>query len=273
MKTFTDKVVVVTGAGSGIGRATALAFAKKGALLAVCDKDAKGLDETAKMLTDISAKEPLSVVLDITDAKEAEQFAEEVKSRFGGAHILVNNAGIEGRAKPVWATEDAVFRRVMEVNYFAVVRLTQLFLPHMRARNEGVIVNVSSIFGLIGTPNHADYCASKFAVRGFTEALMCELQESPIQVHLLHPGGIATNIAQANESQPFAQHFLKTPPEQLAEHLLHSISKNKPRIVYGSGAFRAWLGTRLLPLGLQCKAAWLELKKVIDLSDYPRHKQ
>lgn len=269
MKNFSNKVVVITGAASGIGRATALAFAKRGALLALCDRDEQGLQQTAQLLSSISEKKSLFQAFDITDSAAILSFADKVNTELGGAHVLINNAGIEGSAKPVWATEEECFRRVMEVNYFAVVNCTQAFLSQIQNNNEGVIVNVSSIFGLIGTPNHADYCASKFAVRGFTEALMTELQESPIQVHLLHPGGIATNIAQLSHSQDFAQHFLKTRPEALVEHLIGCISKNKPRIVYGSGAFKSWLGTRLLPLGLQCKMAWLELKKVIDLSDYP----
>lgn len=269
MKYFSNKVVVITGAGSGIGRATALAFAKRGAILALCDFNEQGLEQTANLISSLTANKPLLSAFDITDEQAILSFAEAVQTQLGGAHVLINNAGIEGNAKPVWATDSAYFRKVMEVNYFGVVNCTRAFLSQIQHRNEGVIVNVSSIFGLIGTPNHADYCASKFAVRGFTEALMAELQDSPIQVHLLHPGGITTNIAQLDHSQDFADHFLKTPPEELAEYLIRCIGKNKPRIVYGSGSFKAWLGTRVLPLGLQCKAAWLELKKVIDLSDYP----
>lgn len=269
MKDFAKKTVVITGAGSGIGRATAQAFAKRGALLALCDRDQSGLDETARLIVQAGFNKPLVSAFDITDESAILAFAEKVNEQFGRVHVLINNAGIEGSAKPVWATEAEVFRKVMEVNYYGVVNCTRAFLPQMQAANEGVIVNVSSVFGLIGTPNHADYCASKFAVRGFTEALMSELQESAIQVQLLHPGGIATNIAQLSHSQPFANHFSTTSPEDLAEYLIRCISKNKPRIVYGNGAFKTWLSTRLLPLGMQCKAAWSELKKVIDLSDYP----
>lgn len=269
MKSFANKVVVVTGAGSGIGRAIAVAFAKRDARLGLSDLNEKGLQETAQMIASLGKPAPFTRAFDITDENAVVGFASEVESSVGSVAILINNAGIEGSARPVWATDQEHFRKVMEVNYFAVVNCTKTFLPQIAAGDEGAIVNVSSIFGLIGTPNHADYCASKFAVRGFTESLMTELYESPIQVQLLHPGGIATNIAQLSHSQSFANHYLKTAPERLAEHLIQSIAKNKPRIVFGRGAKKSWLSTVLVPLGLRTKLIWSELKRVIDLSDYP----
>ncbi len=269
IREFSGRVVVITGAASGMGRAYAHAFAREGAQLALCDVDKAGLDETANQVQTHLSSEPLLACFDIADEAAMFAFAEEVMAELGPAFVVINNAGIEGSAKPVWSTDDASFRRVMNVNYFGVVNGTRAFLPQLMKANEGAIVNVSSIFGLAGTPNHADYCGSKFAVRGFTEALMVELMESPVQIHLLHPGGIRTNIARQQHSQDFADHFFKTTPEQVAQQLIKGIRKNNPRIVYGHGATKTWLGVRLLPLNWLKRLVWSELRKVIDLSDYP----
>jgi len=149
-----------------------------------------------------------------------------------------------------------------------VVNGTRAFIPQLQAENRGAIVNVSSIFGLVGTPNHADYCGSKFAVRGFTESLMVELASTDIQVHLLHPGGIKTNIARQESSKAFSEHFLTTSADDIAQHLITSIKKNKLRIIYGNSAMKTWLGTRLLSLKMLRKVIWSEMKTSIDLKDY-----
>jgi len=268
MKNFSNKVVVITGAASGMGRAYALAFAREGSLLALCDFDAAGLEETLSLVRATSNAKTSQAVFDISDSNATLNFAKQVRQELGAADVLINNAGIEGSAKPVWATEAESFERVMAVNYFGVVNGTRAFLPQMQAKNSGVIVNVSSIFGLAGTPNHADYCGSKFAVRGFTEALMVELIDSHIQVQLLHPGGINTNIARKDHTREFSQHFLTTSPDDIAQYLLTCIKKNKKRIVYGNGSMKTWLGVRLLPLQSVCKLVWSEMKSVIDLKDY-----
>lgn len=263
---FKDRVVVITGAASGMGRAYALAFAKQGSHLALCDYDEEGLGETISLLPE--SQKVFAQAFDISDEQAVFEFADQVKQHVGQAFMLVNNAGVEGSGEPVWATEQSYFKRVMDVNYYGVIHGTRAFLSDMLANNQGVIVNVSSIFGLTGTPNHADYCGSKFAVRGFTEALMVELSASDIQVHLLHPGGIRTNIARHEHARDFSQHFLTTEPEDIAEHLIKSVKKNKPRIVYGNNAIKVWLASKLLPLPLVCAMVWSEMKKVIDLRAY-----
>lgn len=262
---FKGRVVVITGAASGMGRSYAKAFAKEGALLALCDYDEKGLNDTISMLSDVKV---CSFAFDISDKQAVEGFAQKVKEELGPAYILINNAGIEGSAEPVWATNDDFYQRVMDVNYFGVVYGTRAFLAHMLDANEGAIVNVSSIFGLIGTPNNSDYCASKFAVRGFTEALMVELQASNIQVHLLDPGGIATNIARSETSRQFSNHFLTTSPDDVARYVMKSIKQNKKRMVFGNQASKAYWGSKLLSLSVACKLAWSEMKDVIDLKYY-----
>ena len=133
MKDFTNKVIVVTGAGSGIGRATAIAFARRGAQVAMCDRDEKGLEQTAQAILSQSSKKPLISAFDISDKEAVLAFSQNVQNALGGAHVLINNAGIEGSAKPVWATDEDIFRRVMEVNYFAVVNMTKAFLSQIQS--------------------------------------------------------------------------------------------------------------------------------------------
>jgi len=268
MNDFNQKIVVITGAASGMGRAYALAFAKEGSRLALCDFDEQGLQETIELVSKVTQEKVCFKVFDISDEQETFEFASQVKIELGNAHVVINNAGIEGSTKPVWATDASYFKRVMAVNYFGVVNGTRAFIPQLQAENRGAIVNVSSIFGLAGTPNHADYCGSKFAVRGFTESLMVELASTDIQVHLLHPGGIKTNIARQESSKAFSEHFLTTSADDIAQHLITSIKKNKLRIIYGNSAMKTWLGTRLLSLKLLRKIIWNEMKTSIDLKDY-----
>ncbi len=269
MKDFANKVVVITGAASGMGRAYAEEFARRGARLALNDIDAEGLQTTIDRLANITSKQAMTAVMDVSEARAVQSFARDVEATLGPAHMLINNAGVEGSAKPVWSSQAADFERVMNINYYGVVHHTRAFLPQMLAAGRGVVVNVSSIFGLIGTPNHADYCASKFAVRGFTEALMVELHDTPLQVHLLHPGGIQTAIARQPRTQAFAQHFFRTKPEQITQRLLRGIARNEPRIVYGHGALKSWWGAQFLPLGAMVRLIKRELMSVIDRADYP----
>ena len=270
MKTFNDKVVVVTGAGSGMGRAYAQAFARRGARLALNDFDAEGLAETVRL---VKQQYPDTRVhtdaFDVSDRNAMDQFAAAVKSDLGNAHVIINNAGVEGSGRPVWATTGDDYNRIFQINFFGVVNGTQAFLPQLLANGEGAVVNVSSIFGLIGPPNSSDYSASKFAVRGFTESLMIELRDSPISVHLVHPGGIATNIARAAHTRAFSAHYLTTSPEAIVEHVIKAIGKGKLRIVYGNGALKTHLGALFMPLKWLNGLIWHDMKDVIDRSDYP----
>ena len=269
MRKFSDKVVVITGAGSGMGRAYALEFARLGAKLALNDYDSDGLADTVKQVRNISSVALHSAAFDVSERKAMDDFATEVKQRIGAAHVVINNAGIEGAGKPVWTSDAASYQRVMNINFFGVVNGTQAFLPQLFENNEGAIVNVSSIFGLIGPPNNSDYSASKFAVRGFTEALMVELLHSPISVHLVHPGGINTNIARSEHAQAFKKKYLSTPPEVIVRHVIRGIQRGTPKIVYGNDAFKTWLGANLVPLKLLNRIIWRDMADVIDLSDYP----
>lgn len=267
MQGFKDKVVVITGAASGMGRAYAKLFAERGAILALNDYDAEQLAETVDLLPPNTRV--LSRAYDVSDRAATYAFAAEVSEQLGDASVVINNAGIEGSAHPVWATGDEVFERVMDVNYYGVLHGTKAFLPQLLRNPEGALVNVSSIFGLVGAPGSADYCASKFAVRGFTEALAAEMLGTSVQVHLVHPGGIATNITRREESQAFAEKYLSTPPEEIAAHVIKAIESGRSRIVYGHGAKKTALGARLLPMKLLARVVRKDVDDVLDKSDYP----
>lgn len=263
MKDFQNKVVVITGAGSGMGRAYAQAFARRGARLALNDYDARSLAETMSLLPDQGAERVLSQAFDVGDRAAMMDFAHQVMRNLGPAHVVINNAGIEGAVKPVWQIEEAEYAHIMRINFYGVVNGTQAFLPQMLDTGRGAIVNVSSIFGLIGTPTSSDYCASKFAVRGFTEALMVELHDSPISVHLVHPGGIATNIARKPGSEAFAHIYLKTRPQAIVERFIRGIERLEPKIVYGQDAFKTWVGANLLPQRWLNATIWRELGHMV----------
>lgn len=269
MKNFNNKIVVITGAGSGMGRAYAEEFGKLGARLALNDFDEKGLAETLELLHQQGIDDVYSEAFDVASNTAMQAFAEHVKQRFGNAHVIINNAGIGGATTPVWETRLEDYDRVIGINFYGVLYGTKAFLPQLLENNEGAIVNVSSIFGLIGTPNSSGYCATKFAVRGFTESLMVELNDSPVDAFLVHPGGIATNIATRAGADDFSARYLKTPPEDIVRHVIKSIEKRRFRIVYGESACRVWLASKVIPLKLRAAILWREMKNLADLSHYP----
>ncbi len=173
MRTLTDKVVVVTGAGSGIGRAVALAVARRGALVAVSDVDETGLAETVDRLKGLGA-EVHSDRLDVADRAAFAAYAEAVAAHFGRVNVVVNNAGVTMTGHVLQQTYDEI-EWITGVNYWGVVHGTKELLPHLIASGEGHVVNISSLFGLVSMPGQSAYNATKYAVRGFTEALREEM--------------------------------------------------------------------------------------------------
>lgn len=271
MKTFTNKTVVITGAGSGMGRAYALEFARLGANIAITDIDAAGLQETETLVNQLPRAALYSEALDIGQRDAVFAFAANVKQALGNAHVIINNAGIGGGGVPVWAMDPAQYERTLQVNFFAVVYGTQAFLPQLLENREGAVVNVSSVFGLVGTPNASDYCASKFAVRGFTESLMVELQDSPISVHLVHPGGVKTNIAKGVEGgEEFTRKYLKTDPADIARFVIDGIRSGKQRLVCGHQSSMLWLASWAAPLNWRNRLLHHEMQDMFDPVYYER---
>jgi len=237
------KVAVVTGAGSGIGRALAYDLARQGAKVAISDVDEVGLAETAKQVEVIGAQVH-SQRLNVTDRNAVVAYAETVADHFGTVNIVINNAGIAFTGD----VEDMTFEqieRVMDVDFWGVVNGTKAFLPYLIESGDGHVVNISSLFGLLAVPGQSAYNAAKFAVRGFTEALRQEMliNKRPVQVTCVHPGGIKTAIARnagAVDGQDanalatlFDQKLAKTTAESAAKQILKAVRHNHARAVVG----------------------------------------
>ena len=258
MTTINGKLAIVTGAASGIGRATALSLAKRGARLIVTDVNRDGLAETASQIEALGGS-ATTFILDVSDRDAIYAFAQEVESAHGGADIVINNAGVAQIARVEdLSYED--FEWVMNIDFWGMVYGTKAFLPQLQKKGGGHIVNVSSIFGLISVPSQAAYNSAKFAIRGFTEALRHEMRGSDIQVSSVHPGGIKTNIVrnarflqstQKTEREEAVSGFDKiarTTPEKAGETIVQGIEKNRGRILIGFDARLVdWL-QRLLPV-------------------------
>jgi NAD(P)-dependent dehydrogenase (short-subunit alcohol dehydrogenase family) len=254
------RTAVVTGAASGIGRGIALALARRGCDLALADLNEPGLGETAAMLQPHGVKATCHR-LDVADRAAVAAFPDVVEKAHGRADILVNNAGVAvGGTFEEISEED--FEWLFEINFWGVVRMTRAFLPLLRAADEAHIVNISSLFGLIAPPGQSAYCASKFAVRGFSESLRRELeaQGAKVAVTTVHPGGVATRIADsaraprnrdpaevARELDNFRK-FLTMPPERAGEIIVAGMARRKPRVIVGADARSASLIERLFPV-------------------------
>ena len=196
-KAFAGRVAVVTGVGSGIGRALTYELAAVGAVLAVSDINDSQLDVTAQHARSLGATVRADH-LDVTDRPAMLSYAEEVVAHLGAAHLVINNAGVV-HVGDVLGMQFSDIDRVMDTNFWGVVNGTMAFLPHLIASGDGYLVNISSLFGLIPIPTQSAYVASKFAVRGFTESLRIEMlaAKMPLKVTCVHPGGVNTAIARS----------------------------------------------------------------------------
>jgi NAD(P)-dependent dehydrogenase (short-subunit alcohol dehydrogenase family) len=261
-----DCVAVVTGAGSGIGRATAMSLARRGCHLALADIDPEGLEATGALLAASGVLGASGVrvsrhPLDVADREAVAAFPRAVLAAgHRGVDVLVNNAGVAvGGGFEEVAERD--FDWLMEINFHGLVRMTRAFLPLLHDRPESRIVNVSSVFGLIAPPGQCAYSASKFAVRGFSNSLRHELLRSGVGVTVVHPGGVATAIARkarapagvpAHEVQAHVARFeklLRMPPERAGEAIVRAVERRAARVVIGSDAKIAALLERLAPVG------------------------
>ncbi len=257
MTDLAGKTVVISGAGSGIGRALAISAARKGANLAICDVNGEALAATSAEVSGRVYKE----VVDVAKLDQWEGFAARVDKEFDGADILINNAGVS-LSEMVVRMELADFQWVMNINFWGVVYGVSAFMPQLMSKKEAHIVNISSVFGIIAVPSQAAYNASKFAVKGYTEALRQELKGGHIKVTCVHPGGIKTNIVRngkhytAGTKEPvkdvekLARNFDKiamTSPDKAAEVIIKGIETNSKRVLVGPDAKVIDLIQRFLP--------------------------
>lgn len=236
MSLTNESVVVITGAASGIGRALAVRLARESiAAIAISDVDEVGLSETARIIQSPNLRVSTHSV-NVADFKQMENFRDEVVQTHVRATHLINNAGVAlfGTVEEV-SLEDIEW--LMNINFWGTVYGIKLFLPILQQQPVAHIVNLSSIFGMIAPPGNAAYSASKFAVRGFTEALRHELKKTSVAVSCVHPGGIATNIARNgkvgksasdNEKETSVKYHAKvsrTTADQAAEIIFKGIKK------------------------------------------------
>ena len=263
---FSNKRCVVTGAGSGIGRAIARDLAGRGAVLALSDIDEEGLAETRALIGAGDNRHRYDR-LDVADRDAVDRYAGELAAHWGKADCLFNVAGLS-RIGEFADTPAASFDRVMDVNFYGVVDMCRAFLPQI-AETKGAIINISSIFGAIGVSGQAHYCASKFAVRGFSESLAQELAPKGVSVTSVHPGGVATNIARNAETDALPAGFkdrekvnkrfekaARMPPEKAARIIINAAAKRKRRVMVGADAHVISAIQRLFPTRYQ----WLVAK-------------
>ncbi|HEY5980476.1 MAG TPA: SDR family NAD(P)-dependent oxidoreductase [Microlunatus sp.] len=260
----TGKVAVVTGAAAGIGRELAYGLGRRGCRLAISDVDETGLAETARIVRS-SGAEVHTARLDVADREAVAAYANEVAAHYGVVHQLYNNAGV-GIGRHVTEMSYADFDRVLQINLGGVVHGTKEFLPHLIASGDGHLITISSINGLLAQPGLSAYCASKFAVRGFTETVRAEMiaEGHPVRVTVVHPGGVSTNIATAaldharatghavtgddeRNTAYYNEKLLLADPTTVAESILAGVARGRPRILVGTHARKIDVLTRLAP--------------------------
>ena len=271
MKSFDKKVAAITGASSGMGRSLAVLLAKRGCHVAISDVDEKGLAETARQ-AGLHGVKVTSKRVDVAKKDEVYTWADEVVRDHGKCNLIFNNAGV-GYGSSVEGSEYHDAEWVVGINFWGVVYGTKAFLPHLRASGDGHVVNTSSLFGLLGFPGQSTYNATKFAVRGFTEALRIELDmmKAPVSATSVHPGGIKTNIARTarmnksvmdlgvrnleNSHLQIEKQFRCT-ADDAAEIILRGVQRNARRVLVGTDARIYDLVQRLVPSSYQ----WIVVK-------------
>jgi len=250
------RTAVITGAGGGIGRAIAVSLARRGCNLALADVDEAGLAGTAELARGVNVSRHR---VDVADRGAVAEFPDIVAAEHQGVDVLVNNAGVAvGGTFEQVCDED--FEWLFEINFWGVVRMTRAFMPLLRASKDARVVNISSLYGIVAPPEQAAYAASKFAVRGFSEALRHELEGSGVGVTVVHPGGVNTSIAEraripagvteeeiARRRERYRK-LLRMPPEVAGETIVRGIERRQARILVGSDAKVVSLIERVLPV-------------------------
>ena len=268
MKSFKDKVAVITGAGSGIGRQLAINLAKENCNVVICDINKETIHETEEIIRNYNVS-CTALNLDLREEKNINTLLEATLQNYGKVELLFNNAGVVAPSSFLNLSEED-WDWCNDINYNALVKLSRIFLPQLMKNNEAALINTSSIFGIITSPNNTVYHSSKFAVRGFTESLAMELKEEKIQIHSVYPGHIGTNIVldakfdkdflltesekTKNSDNPitiqeFGSTFRDTgmSPDRAAKIILKGVKKNKKRIFVGLDAKIMEIAQRITP--------------------------
>ena len=254
-----NSVVIITGAASGIGRELAIQAAQQGASVIATDVNEDGLLETRQHV--VQQERIQTYLLDVASPEAIKQFADQIIPTLAGRNlVLINNAGVGLLSGSFDQTEVADMEWLFAINFWGAVRLTKAFYPYFLNQQKGHIVNISSVFGLIGFPHQSAYSPAKFALRGFTETLRIELMGTGVRTTSVHPGGINTSIAKnsrvmshmtSTHSQAidqFAQ-VARTQPREAARQILRAVERKKQRLLIGSDARLLDLLVRLLPVG------------------------
>ena len=263
MKTFKNKVAAITGAASGMGRTLAVELARRGCHLSLSDVNEAGLSETAQMARQHGVK-VTTTRLDVANREAVFAWADQTATDHGQVNLIFNNAGVSLTVN-LDVVKQSDFDWIMGINFWGVVYGTQAFLPHLKKSGDGHVINTSSLFGLMAVPTQGTYNATKFAVRGYTEALRMELELAgePVSATCVHPGGIATNIAKdarmdesvgdvagsAEEAKLEFDKFLRTDPDKAARQILKAVQRNRRRALIGPDAV-VFDGVSRLPAGI-----------------------
>ena len=269
MRSFKGKVAAITGAGSGIGQALAVALAREGCHLALSDINQAGLDNTVRQVRATPAGRNLTVttaLVDVSKLPQMQTWARTVQGEHGKVNMIFNNAGV-ALASTVEGASYADYEWLMGINFWGVVYGTKEFLPLLKQSGDGHIINISSLFGLTAQPTQSAYNASKFAVRGFTESLRQELDalKCGVSCTSVQPGGIRTNIARAarindsinqldmdpDSSPDQFESLLRCPPETAAQAILKAVRRDDRRVLVGNDARVLDVVQRVMPTGYQ----------------------
>lgn len=265
MQDLRNKVAVITGAGSGIGRALAVAFADEGCNLALADISEAGLAETVKVL----AGRPVKItthIANVADKARMSRLPAEIEAEHGGIHLLFNNAGITINKTFEESTLEEI-ELVTGINQWGVIYGCHYFLPYLKKQPESHIINTSSLAGFLGLPNQTSYCLTKAAVKSLSESLRVELAHLNVGVTSIHPGTIRTNILntaasrsgsnkEATEKLANLMGRFGMPPEKLAQRVVKAVKENRMQVRIGFDSYLGdWL-KRLLPKAVHAPLLW-----------------
>lgn len=268
---LSQAVAVVTGAGSGIGRELALQLARAGARLALNDNDAASLVETRRHVEELGGC-VLARAFDVGSWEAMQDFAEAVRARYGQADLVINNAGVALGPIDVQDVSHADFQWIVNVNMWGVIHGSIAFLPMLLERPQAGLVNVSSAYGLLAVPGQAPYCATKFAVRGFTDSIRLELMDTNVCVTLVCPSQVKTNImrngrhkneeTKAEFIRKFDERMTKYSAENMAQVILDGVVRKRRLIVFGRDARILSFASRFAPYSLVRAAIRFSLRRI-----------